>query len=361
PALAGLAGRAAGARLDAARPGRRPRGPAARGPAAQVHGALGPAGPGRAAPPPRGAGRRAGRAMRIAALLLAGGLALAAPAAAPPPSLDPPEQLVAQGDYTAAREIVDRWWREEPSATPDVIRAGRPRALLLRARLATDAAAAEQDYLALALGYPSAPETAVALLRLGQGLLASGQATRAVTYLERLAADHPNSPDRAVGLLWLARARRLAGRTDAACQAANQAADSRGAGPELAALIRSEQVASCRRIADARPPAGRQAGPPTRPAAAQREARPAPTTAAGAFAAQAGAFRERSGAETVAAQLRRAGYEPRLIRLPGSSLVHVRVGRFPNAAEADALVARLRAAGFTALVVRDAGREQAVR
>src|SRR5690606_29220521 len=195
----------------------------------------------------------------------------------------------------------------------------------------------------------------------GQGLLASGQATRAATYLERLAVDHPNSPDRAVGLLWLARARRLAGRTDAACQAANQAADSRGAGPELAALIRSEQVASCRRIADARPPAGRQAGPPTRPAAAQREARPAPTTATGAFAAQAGAFRERSGAETLAAQLRRAGYEPRLVRLPGSSLVHVRVGRFPNAAEADALVARLRAAGFTALVVRDAGREQAVR
>ena len=295
--------------------------------------------------------------MRLAALLLAGVVAAAAPAAAQPPSLDRAEALIAQGDYAAAREIVDRWWREEPAANPDLVRAGRPRALLLRARLATDPAAAEQDYLALALGYPSAPETAVALLRLGQGLLASGQATRAVTYLERLAVDHPNSPDRAVALLWLARARRHAGRGDAACDAANQAAAIRGAGADLTALIRSEQVASCRRIADARP-AGRQTATPTRPAAAQREP---PRAGAAAFAAQAGAFREQRGAEALAAQLRRAGFEPRLVRLPGSSLVRVRVGRFTRAAEAEALVARLRAAGFTALVVRDAAREQAVR
>mgnify|MGYP001099389940 CR=1 FL=1 len=293
---------------------------------------------------------------RIPALLLA--CVLAAPAAAQPPSLDRAEELIAQGDYAAAREVVDRWWREEPAASPEALRAGRPRALLLRARLATDAVEAERDYLALALGHPSSPEAAVALLRLGQGLLASGQAERAVTYLERLATDHPNSPDRAVGLLWLARARRRAGRIDAACQAANQAEESRGLGPDLAALIRSERVASCRRIADARPPAGRQAEPPTRTAAARSEPSAATT---GTFAAQAGAFRDRSGAETLAAQLRRAGFEPRLVRVPGSSLVHVRVGRFSNAAEADALVARLRAAGFPALVVRDAGSEQAVR
>jgi len=299
--------------------------------------------------------------MRIVALLLVAGFLAAAPAAAQPPSLDRAEELIAKGDYAAAREIVDRWWREEPAANPEVTRTGRPRALLLRARLTPDAAAAERDYLALALGYPSAPETAVALLRLGQGLLASGQAARAVTYLERLATDHPDNPDRAVGLLWLARARRLAGRTDAACEAANQAANTRGAGQDLVALIRSEQVASCRRIADARPPAGREAAPSTGRAAAPREQRTTPATTGGTFAAQAGAFRERSGAETLAAQLRRAGFEPRLVRLPESSLVHVRVGRFSSAAEAETLVGRLRAAGFTALVVRDAGREQPVR
>src|SRR5690606_7647138 len=178
------------------------------GPAAQVHPALGPAGHGGAAAPARGAGRRAGRAMtRTAAFLLA--FALAAPGlarAAQPPSLDRAEERIAHGDYDAARQIVERWWREEPAASPAAVRAERPRALLLRARLATDLAAAEQDYLALALGYPAAPETGAALLRLGQGLLASGQAARAVTYLERLAIDHPDSPDRATGLLWLARA-----------------------------------------------------------------------------------------------------------------------------------------------------------
>ncbi|MFO7260745.1 MAG: SPOR domain-containing protein [bacterium] len=294
---------------------------------------------------------------RIATLLLAGGL-VAAPAAAQLPSLDRAEELIARGEYAAAREIVERWWREEPAASPDILRTGRPRALLLRARLATHAAEAERDYLALALGHPSSPEAAVALLRLGQGLLASGQAERAATYLERLATDHPNSPDRAVGLLWLARARRLAGRTDAACEAANQAAESQGVGPDLAALIRSEQVASCRRITDPRPSATRQTPPPTRTAADRPETNAGTTRT---FAAQAGAFREESGAQTLAAQLRRAGFEPRLVRLPGSSLIHVRIGRFATAAEADALVARLRAAGFTALVVRDAAREEAVR
>src|SRR5690606_16565017 len=109
-----------------------------------------------------GAGRRTGRmrrrtSPRIATLLLAGGL-VAAPAAAQLPSLDRAEELIARGEYAAAREIVERWWREEPAASPDILRAGRPRALLLRARLAAHAAEAERDYVAVALGHPSSPE-----------------------------------------------------------------------------------------------------------------------------------------------------------------------------------------------------------
>jgi tetratricopeptide (TPR) repeat protein len=287
---------------------------------------------------------------RTLALLTLGALAPAA-LAAQPPSLDQAEQLIARGEYAAARELIERWWREEPATNATIDPTARPRALLLRARLATDPAAAEQDYLALALGHPSSPEAAEALLRLGQGLLTAGQPSRAIVYLERLARDHPLSPHRALGLLWLARARRAAGLPGPACEAATEAATLGGSSPELVELIRSEQVASCRRIPDQ-----------PRTARTQRQGAGGRQAQAGAaegtvFAAQAGAFRDANGAQTLAAQLRAAGFEPRIVRVPGSGLVRVRVGRFSNAADAEALVARLRAAGFPALVVRDAARE----
>jgi tetratricopeptide (TPR) repeat protein len=290
--------------------------------------------------------------------LLALGVAVPAALAAQPPSLDQAEQLIARGEYAAARVLLERWWREEPAANATIVPTARPRALLLRARLATDPAAAEQDYLALTLGHPSSPEAAEALLRLGQGLLASGQPPRAIVYLERLARDHPSSPHRALGLLWLARARRAAGLPGPACEAVTEAAALAGRSAELADLIRSEQVASCRRIPDEPRPARSQrqgAGRAAPPAGAQRA--PAGETEGAAFAAQAGAFRESTGAQTLAAQLRAAGFEPRVVRIAGSALFRVRVGRFGNAADAEALVARLRAAGFPALVVRDAARE----
>ncbi|HEY8468106.1 MAG TPA: SPOR domain-containing protein [Longimicrobiales bacterium] len=298
---------------------------------------------------------------RTLALLTLGALAPAA-LAAQPPSLDQAEQLIARGEYAAARELLERWWREEPAANATVTPTARPRALLLRARLATDPAAAEQDYLALTLGYPSSPEAAEALLRLGQGLLAAGQPSRAIVYLERLARDHPLSPHRALGLLWLARARRAAGLPGPACEAVTEAATLGGSSAELAELIRSEQVASCRRIPDQPRPARAQrqgAGGAASQAGGQRAQGGAAEGAT--FAAQAGAFRDANGAQTLAAQLRAAGFEPRIVRIPGSGLVRVRVGRFSNAADAQALAARLRAAGFPALVVRDVARESPLR
>jgi cell division septation protein DedD len=295
---------------------------------------------------------------RTLALLLSLGALAPATLAGQPPSLDEVERLIARGDYAAARQLLNRWWQEESAADPTADRAARPRAILLRARLATDPAAAEQDYLALTLGYPSSPEAAEALLRLGQGLLAAGQPSRAIAYLERLVRDHPLSPHRPLGLLWLARARRAAGLPGPACEAATEAASVAGSAADLAELIRSEQVASCRRIPDQPRPAASQrraGGAAAQPAGAQG-AQPAPAERP-VFAVQAGAFRDPSGAQALAAQLRNAGFEPRIVRIPGSGLVRVRVGRFSNAAEAEALGARLRAAGFPALVVRDAARE----
>jgi cell division protein FtsN len=54
---------------------------------------------------------------------------------------------------------------------------------------------------------------------------------------------------------------------------------------------------------------------------------------------------------------RRRGLEPRLVRVPGSDLVRVRVGRFQDGGEAMDLRERLRGMGMEAIIVQDASRE----
>jgi cell division protein FtsN len=58
------------------------------------------------------------------------------------------------------------------------------------------------------------------------------------------------------------------------------------------------------------------------------------------------------------ARLRRAGYEPRVAMVPGSSLIRVRVGRFATPGDAARQVARLKENGFDAVVVNDANQER---
>lgn len=269
----------------------------------------------------------------LAGLLLL--LALADPAPAQQRTeVDRVETLVAAGEYADARALLERWW-QRVSGGEHAEAAIRARALLLRARLAVEPRSAEQDYLAVVLGHPTTPQAAEALLALGQGLLATGDIARAVAYLERLVADYPASPQRGPGLVWLARARRANGNDSGACAATRRGLMDPAADSDLAPLLRIEEAASCRATAMA-------------PAVPER------------FTIQSGAFREHRGAAALAASLRKAGFEPRLVFLPGSPpLVRVRVGRFPAAAAAEEHARRLRAAGFTVLVVDDATRERA--
>jgi tetratricopeptide (TPR) repeat protein len=271
--------------------------------------------------------------------------------------VDRAEALVAAGDYAGARAALERWW-QSPDGGDGAAPALRARALLLRARLATDPAVAEKDYLALAIGYPSAPEAPHALLALGQGLLATGDIPRAITYLERLVHDHPNSPLVPTGRLWLVRAHNLEGRRDAACEAARKGIAVAAGDTDLLALLRAEEAAACAAAANAT--AG--ATPAGTPAPQRDDASRTGENAANArYAIQAGAFRQARGAEELAERLRRAGFEPRIVAVPGSDLRRVRVGRFADPAAAAELIRRLRAAGFTAIVVDDAGSERAPR
>lgn len=276
--------------------------------------------------------------------------------------IDRAESLVAEGNYDEARSLLTKWWESSSGgekAPPEV----RARALFLRARLASDPAAAQQDYLSVALGYPTTPQAPAALLHLGQTFLATGDIVRANAYLERLTIDYPNNPHRTMGLLWFARARHAAGRSADACSIARDGAIAAAHDPDLVSLFRVEENTACRaaaaRTVTAPPPQPQrqaQANPSPAPAGSTTAGtRPAAT---GRFAVQVGAFRDRRGAETLAGQLRKAGHEPRIVLIPGSNLWRVRVGRFQSSADAQAYARRVRAQGFTVALVNDAANER---
>ncbi len=296
---------------------------------------------------------------RLTFCLLVVALAAAPPALArQAEELEQVESLIEAGDYAQARARLERWAQandEGHGASPGE----RARALLLRARLASDAGTAEKDYLTVALGYPTSPYAPLALLTLGQGLLASGDIDRAILYLQRLVDDYPGSPHRLTGRIWLARALRLDGHRDAACHTARNGLQS-AADAVVLSLLRHEEQVSC---SDAPDSAGTgtagggvaAADSPTN--TADRPGEDGATTATGRFAVQSGAFRQASGAEALAERLGKAGYDARIIRVPGSGLLRVRTGRFPDSAAAQALSRRLQAAGFPAVVVGDADKE----
>lgn len=270
--------------------------------------------------------------------------ALAAPAAAQQVTLDQVDSLVARASYAEARARLAEWWK-----TPD--RAQEARALFLRARLATDPALAQGDYLALVLGHPDAPQRPAALLYLGQGFFGVGDYYRAVTYLERLGLDYPGNAQRPTGALWLARSHLAAGRPNAACAAARQGR-TLVRDPDLVALFQIEETEACA-IAS-----GEITDKPLTPLAERSQEDHAPTSSAQRFALQVGAFREASGAAALGRQLSGAGFEPRVVLVPGSSLRRVRIGSFQTAAEADEMARKVRAAGFDIVVVSDVAAER---
>jgi cell division septation protein DedD len=327
-------------------------------------------------------GRRTGPPPALASALGAVLVAIAAtapafaPAAAQTAPLDQIESLVAAHEYDAARAALDRWWSSRENAR--VTGADRARALMIRARLAPEPAAAEEDYLSIVLGYPLSPHAPLALLRLGQGLLAVDEPLRAAGYLRRLVADYPGRPERIQGLLWLARAQYAARQDAGACETAREGLRE-GRDPDLADLFRIEESTACGRVAAGatRPATERPAAPapvrtPEQPAPAAPERAPAPapvrtpapapaaaatTTASGRFAVQTGAYRQQESVDAAVASLRRAGYDPRVVLVPANALIRVRVGRFGTPQEAERLMAQLKRDRFDAVVVADADRE----
>lgn len=322
-----------------------------------------------------------GLTLAFAGLTVAGAPGVA-PAAAQVPTLDRVDSLMTAGAYDDARSTIERWWSAREAF--DVPGSDRVRAHMLRAGLQEKPVDAEADYLSVVLGYPTSEHAPRALLRLGQGLLASGQHARAAGYLQRLVAEYSGRPERTTGTLWLARAHNAARSPAAACRAARQGIQDAGDRPDLIALLRIEETAACDAVtagsdaddavAAVAATAGRQPAEPEdgspdsadpdaaeRPAAQRDAAEPdaaEPEPAGGRFAVQAGAFRQQAGADDLMRLLRDRGYEPRAVHVPANSLLRIRLGRFTTAGEAARMVATLKDAGFDAFVVGDVHEER---
>lgn len=306
--------------------------------------------------------RRAGAALRIgfgAILVAVLGLVAGTPVGAQDAALETVERLAANGRLTDARATLERWNQEHPE-TSAVAGEVRAHALLLAARLAVDPGAAEAGYLAVALGYPSSAHAAEALLRLGQGLVLAAEAgtradgaTRGAGFLERLVSDYPGSPHRATGQLWLVRANVLSGRSGQACEVAREALAVGVQDDDVGDMLRVELASHCEGRAPERAARPSTSDPGVSPQAPSRVA----PNADARFTVQSAAMSEEARATALAAALRNAGFDARVVRIEGSRLVRVRVGRFSAVREAEALAARMRVARFEAVVVGDAHHE----
>lgn len=296
------------------------------------------------------------RATRCAFVLL---LLTATAARAQRSPLDRADSLLNAGQYEQARLALVDWQRANPPGTR-VDAATRARALFLSARLVDDGARAHELYLSVALSYPTAPEAPQALLKLGQGLLASNDPRRALPYLERLTRDYPSAPDRSLAYLWLARAQLALGAPTTACATLGTALRTRVAAGDNATLIEAEEDRVCNastiaadsiRPVDPAPPVTTPPPPPV------ESVRPRPSGAV-LYAAQAGAYRNHQSAHALAAQLRRGGFDARVAFLQDGTLALVRIGIFRTWGEANAQVRRVRDAGFPAIIVEDVQRER---
>ncbi|MEX2281983.1 MAG: SPOR domain-containing protein [Gemmatimonadota bacterium] len=287
----------------------------------------------------------------------------AAPVAAQQNLLQRADSLLIAGQYEPARAALAGWERANPT-TASTEPSQRARALYLTARLTTDAAKAQELYLTIALSFPTTRDAPDALLRVGQSFFASGDAPRAVTYLQRLINDYPSAAARSQGFLWLTRAQIAAGKNTLACTTAGTALKSAQNTAEIASLLAAEERSACSGSAP-EPPRAAVPDPVVRRTEPPRSAPERDTTRAlkaeSRYAIQVAAFRELRSANTIAAQLRRAGHDARVAFVEGSALARVRVGRFETHAAAVAEVRRLKAAHVDGIVVADATRERAAR
>ena len=253
------------------------------------------------------------------------------------------ERFVSTGRAEEARAMLLEWWGNERS---DASRADVQLGLWLRGRLTVDPGQAARDFRRLVIEYPSGRYADQALFRLVQGAYAQGQPELVRTYMTSLTRDHSDSEVLKQAEAWMGRV-------------------STAGPPPVLRVIKAEESEEQRGddalvgASGAEPmPPGVVADSSSTVAAPSQDAAVAGTGSQGRYTVQLGAFLDESRAAALLERAAEAGLDVRLVRVQGSSLIHVRVGRFDSSAEASVSFQNVTVLGFTAAVVRDAQNEK---
>jgi len=265
--------------------------------------------------------------------------------------LEAAERALEEGRFDEARERVEAWWAEGEAGRD---RLSVQQALWLRARLTVDSEAAELLYRRMVVEFPGGNWSDQALLRLASGSQARGEYEPAQRYLQILVRDYPSSPFRVEARAELAR-------LDA------RVARSAGAAPARTAPAAPAEPAAAASAPSSAPPveppsagAGARAAAGVTPPVSAPSPPPPPSVVEGAFTLQFGAFGQPAGARALAAELRVAGLDARVVQVEGSPLYRVRVEAFATREAAETRALALRERGFEVIVSPDRDRERPV-
>ena len=273
--------------------------------------------------------RRRRGLIRLSALILAVGVAVPVGAQE---SLDVVDSLALAGRADEARTVFESWWQSQRVRSS---RRDRQRGLWLRAILTVDPRMAGLDFQRLVLEYPGGSHSDEAMLRLGLISAAAEDLPGAAGYFRTLVTDYPRSLQRRQAEEWLSEHVVAVEEAEAAVREAEAAVR------EAEAAVGAAAAAA---DADAREP---EVNSPERA-----------ETVSPRYAVQVGAFESEERARGLLAAVNGSGFRARIVRVPGSALVHVRIGTFfdrPGAAE---LMVRVRRRGHEATIAVDVADEE---
>lgn len=293
--------------------------------------------------------RRPDLSIVVLALVLAG--PVSAQATSVPDSLVARVQrLVNAGNRDAARALADSALVVRTQGT-----LAYGEALFARGWATSDAAAAEKDYVRLAVEYPFSPRVEDALVMVAQLRYARGERAGARRQYERLASEFPDSPHSARHNYWAGRIGLEDGDIEQGCRFLFVASEKTPKG-EIELRNQVEYLRSrCMMPSGPAPTPPRDStrdSPRDTTRTIPRDStpigpRPVPTPPVvrtqTEYSVQVAAYTRRREADQMASRLRTRGFQVRVAHLPGTnSPFKVRVGRYGSRADAVAAQQRMR-------------------
>lgn len=246
-------------------------------------------------------------------------------------------RLAQDGLGDSARAVVSRLLTATPPT--DTL---YPQILYTQGLLAKTIDERRRVYQRIAVEYATSAWADDALLRLAMQDYAEANPSGTVKNVERIRSDYPTSPLMAYAAYWGARAYFDLKKPADACRWLNEGLAQVGDNVELQNQL-SFYHGRCTNLAQTAESLKSDTGT-TRPKSTAPTTAPAPAKAApvqAGFSVQVGAVKTKSAADKLAADLRAAGFEARVVQ--SDLLYRVRVGHFAQRADAEKLAAKIKA------------------